>query len=169
MDYKQAGDIMRPFVEKRLRAAHIFAMRELRSALQATGEELTELELSVFKEEFEYALCAIGAPILFSSISDNSKSLDQEMLANAYLMLLYLHPVCGEPMNPVKISGQHNDELAKGFAKYLRFSDLNMMVDEICKQVCGINEAPKTNLSKVLKFNILTPIIKDLNSSVGIH
>jgi hypothetical protein len=129
---------------------------------QFIGEELTDLELNILKKELEYAFANIGFVMLVQKLTVSSPALSQEELLNAYLLTMYVDPICGEKV--IGIDNPHSKDFHQGFLRYFQLRDLQDMINEICIRT---READKgedffVTTGKDLRITILNKILAEV-------
>lgn len=129
---EESGEIFRAFIDC-MRFVYSDILSDLQARLkQFIGEELTDIELKTFKEEFEHAVANIGFMLLISKLSETVDIQNQDVFLGAYLLTMYTSPLCGERVSG--IDSQHSKDFHNGFIRYNKLGDLKLMIDEICER-----------------------------------
>lgn len=140
-DKEKVGNLVKTFIEI-LRLLYSENLNEIQPRLKKLiDEELTEEELRVFKEEFEYAICAIGFSLLFSKIADKVSEIDFDTLTSGFFLSLYIDPLCDVVREKDQINSQHSKRFDEEFTKYSGMEDLEVMKKTILEKVRGADKS----------------------------
>ena len=107
-------------------------LNEIQARLKEyVDEDLTEIELIVFKREFEYFLASIGATVLLSKTLDKDRKIKNPII-NEVFFTLFLN---GLKTLPIHGNSHNIKDLKEGFEEYFRMDEYNKMINFLCKKV----------------------------------